>query len=383
MGFTALDLDVTQSCNLRCRYCYKAHERKGARRLIAMPLVAVDRALVWFFGQAPADAEELSINFMGAEPTLVPSVLEHAMRRARELQPPAVDVAFGAATNGTGVCCSPVIRGLVRDGLRLNFSIDGCREAHDACRVYADGRGSHEAAMRGARQYASLRKPFARATVHPRNVGWLAKSTEYLRAEFGSFALEPDYNARWTRAALSAFDIQFHQVASNWVLGISTGRPFYCSLIEKAVKRLAKLERGDDVCGAGRGLVAVDAAGVLYPCHRFVGFPFERIGTIERGADPDRLRPYGEYRARFDARPADLGDCSECEAVYVCKGACPAVCFAASGSLRTPPAAFCRIQRIVARQAIRALYLLTHDPDTRPRWNAYVQGEPAAPFDCC
>ena len=40
-------------------------------------------------------------------------------------------------------------------------------------------------------------------------------------------------------------------------------------------------------CGAGLGMVGIDARGSIYPCHRFVGQEDYRIGHISSGA-PDR-----------------------------------------------------------------------------------------------
>ena len=63
---TAIDLDVTDDCNLRCVYCFKGPKTP---RYIDMKTA---RAAVDWVIHASSDYQRISVNFMGGEPLLAP-----------------------------------------------------------------------------------------------------------------------------------------------------------------------------------------------------------------------------------------------------------------------------------------------------------------------
>jgi uncharacterized protein len=221
-------------------------------------------------------------------------------------------------------------------------------------------------------------------TVRPETAGMMSAGIAHLRTLVSAIHVEPDCGTPWPPEAIAVLAREYQAAADFYVLGVASGAPFRLSPLEKTILRLKGLKRPEAPCGAGRSLIAVDCDGILYPCHRFVGDRRFAAGDVDRGVDAEILKPFQAFRARFHARPQGRGGCAYCSAVMTCVGGCPAANVAATNDPRSIPPAWCQVQRIVAREALRALYLLTHDPDTAPRWDKYIAGKNApAKANCC
>lgn len=145
-----LTLNVSQSCNLRCKYCYIDGELLSARRQMSADVArrAVDLVL-----ERHADAERLGISFYGGEPLLnfptVRSVMHYADRRASELGMPPVE--YHLSTNGTCVT-EAMVDFLAGQNVEVLVSLDGPARIHDAMRLDARGRATHARVMRSVRR---------------------------------------------------------------------------------------------------------------------------------------------------------------------------------------------------------------------------------------
>jgi uncharacterized protein len=361
MAFSSLDLDITTRCNLECAYCYRG--KPGAAPGVDMPADVARRAARWFVTQA--DTRWLSISFMGGEPLSAPKGIRTIMEYSRPLAwKLGREITFDAATNCTLI--NENARLLVNAGLSLSLSIDGTPEAHDACRRMRSGAISSPAAFAGARAYAALRGGSFRATVRPETAHLLAESVACLREIAPSIHVEPDLAADWTDEALADLADAWRAAANAYVLALQDGKAFRLDPLEKTVALWRRLHRPESPCGVGRALIACGVDGVFYPCHRVTGMKALAMGDVDAGVDESGrvITALREFDAKYDARP-EGGDCASCSAAFVCRGGCPASNYAATGDMRAPSAAFCRIQRIVAAEALRVLYLTSHDDKCR------------------
>jgi len=379
--FTTIDLDVTGECNLACTYCYR---RSWATAGLGghMRRETAARAVRWFIRQAPKS--RLGINFMGAEPLCALDVIEFVMEySSKRAAARGIEIVFSGSTNCTLI--DERVLALVKRGLKLNLSLDGTPEAHDKCRVFADGSGSSRAAFEGASKYLSVTPGEARMTVSPETAALMADGVAHLRTMVSEIAIDADLGAKWTGAKLKSLAAAWRSAADHYILAMSQGAPFYLSPLEKGIRAWLKRRRPDEQCGAARQYAGIALDGGIYPCHRFTGQEAFRLGDVRDGVDESKLAAWRTYRARYDARPV-VGDCTSCPAVITCKGGCPAANHTATGDVRSPSPVSCEIRKIVAREALRAVYILTHDDDAAPIFGEYISGrlKPAAPsIGCC
>jgi uncharacterized protein len=96
---TALSLNLAQSCNLACVYCYADQGRFGAAPRImteAVAFAAIDAFL------AGADGAPMTLGFIGGEPFLARDLLHACVRRAAlAAAGRGPDLRFSVTTNGT------------------------------------------------------------------------------------------------------------------------------------------------------------------------------------------------------------------------------------------------------------------------------------------
>ena len=122
MPVATIVLMLTQTCNLRCRYCYGEAGRFGSAGVMSQGTAL--RAVDWLFDRAGAHTT-LRIGFMGGEPFLNFSVLEAAVRRAEmRAEVARKKVRFYTTTNGT--CLDPPkIEFLKAHDISVQVSFDG------------------------------------------------------------------------------------------------------------------------------------------------------------------------------------------------------------------------------------------------------------------
>lgn len=136
-------LELTQRCNLRCKYCVYSggfgNRRSHGRTDMELDLAL--RALKYGFERCK-DAPRLGIGFYGGEPFLRFDLMKEVIQTARELAEDR-DVSFNVTTNGTLMgpeVCDYCIQGR----LAVTLSLDGPQEIHDCFRNDAAGKGSFD-----------------------------------------------------------------------------------------------------------------------------------------------------------------------------------------------------------------------------------------------
>lgn len=145
-GCQQLILNVTENCNLRCRYCIYGgkYPNQRVRSPRKMSVEVAHRALDYFLARSRR-VKESHIGFYGGEPllnlALIQDCVEYVRSRTRK------KYHFGFTTNGT-LLNRTVARYLIKNKFNLLVSLDGPQHVHDRFRVNAKGDGSWEKVIR-------------------------------------------------------------------------------------------------------------------------------------------------------------------------------------------------------------------------------------------
>jgi uncharacterized protein len=346
---TSLDLNVTHQCNLACRYCYGAYGtlltrtdgpfRYGSTEGWMTPEVA--RAAFSFLLKQSGDEPEISLIFFGGEPLLnwrlIETMVPEFRRRAEEAKK---KLSLSTATNAT-LLTPRKLDFLVRNGIGIQFSIDGPAEVQDDQRCDRLGRGSHASVAEAAQRLfrARPRSVNARATITRRHLDLPAIVDALLAMGFGSVHVEPATGIRndygLTEADLPELKRQYTNLAEMFLARLRDGRLFNLSNFVKYVRNThAPQAPRFHPCGAGRSYLCVAPDGRIYLCHRFTGSDEYSMGDAFEGLRDDLRRRIAV--AHVDARPG----CRDCWARYYCGGGCWRVNVDATGSLEEPDRAF-------------------------------------------
>jgi uncharacterized protein len=147
--FDILGLEVTEDCNMRCRYCVYTVGFKNVRvhSKLAMPWDTARKAIDFFLRNPSRQLPCQYISFWGGEPLINIELIVRCVEYVGSRDP---STTFGVTTNGT-LLSDRVRRFLVAHEFQLYVSLDGPREIHDQNRVFDGGGGSFGTIMANLR----------------------------------------------------------------------------------------------------------------------------------------------------------------------------------------------------------------------------------------
>lgn len=143
-------LQVTQNCNLRCKYCaysggYKNRSHANKRMSETIAIRAID-----FLIEHSRESDSVSIGFYGGEPLLEFELIRKCVEYAAD-HIEGKYIFFNLTTNGT-LLKEDVVDFFVKYKVLVTISLDGPEEVHDKNRKYMGSeRGSFETIMSNLR----------------------------------------------------------------------------------------------------------------------------------------------------------------------------------------------------------------------------------------
>lgn len=288
---------VTHACNLRCTYCYE--HGKGDKR---MELETAKKCIDLLFRMDeegnelvnPSEATALILDFMGGEPLLEVELIDRvvgyflgeAMRRNHRW---AVHYMISISTNGT--VDTPAVRQFLakyKGRVSVGVTIDGDKEAHDACRVDAYGHGSYDRAIALYRAVAPPGERTTKYTIAPGNLRHTATAIQHLIEREGAGVVNCNcvYEKGWERRHGKDLYLQLKEVAEFLV---DQGHQAWVSILDwEAGGHLPDTDTQNWCGGAGK-MLCFDVDGTILPCARYSAVaigerrPQYRIGDLECG----------------------------------------------------------------------------------------------------
>ena len=356
---TSLALFLTQTCNLRCVYCYGEGGEYGERGVMseATALAAVD----WLLASA-GEEKTVHVSFFGGEPLLNFPLLQRVVAYAREQA--AVcgkEVKFGMTTNAS-LLTDEIIAYLAEEKIDPLVSFDGPPEVHDRQRPFRNGRGSYTRVHANVQKLrAALPRLTGRATVCAGSdpfavrrgmdeAGFatclLTPASPVVLHETG--AAQADSEATERRREAAQLMLAYRRVETAELFAAVRARRLDVKTALGVLALLAALAAGRKRhagCGLGRGMCAVAVDGSVYPCHRFVGLEETRLGHL---CDYRAGEINDYHRAVVENLPA----CRSCWARYFCGGGCFYDNLARSGDMHRPDPLFCREVKTVCEDVV-------------------------------
>jgi len=319
----SLSLNVAQSCNLACSYCY-ADEGKfgGTARLMdqSTAFASIDRLII-----ESEPNVDLVIGFMGGEPMLNRDLIYAATRYAKKkCESHQRQAKFSITTNATLI--NDKDAQFFRDyNFSVAVSIDGDVQANDQSRLDHRGRSSYSAFKKGLDKILAHGGPghvSARITVKSLQSNLLKTLKHVVNlgvgdAGFAPVQVSPNKGLELTEDNFKQFldeMIECGQFAKQQLLA---GHRFPFSNLETALNEIHRGSHRPYPCGAGAAYLSVNAEGELYACHRLIDQPQWKMGDVLQGSNQlDR-------QLLLNRKHVDLQlPCKDCWARYLCGGGC-------------------------------------------------------------
>lgn len=331
-GIKHIDVDITDACNLACKYCYHGSNKNINTKVDKSVKEKLKRVLA---------SEDPTIHFFGGEPLVNFEDIKDIVEEAK--------ITNWGITSNIILLDNKKKEFFLNNNGKVHVSIDGNRDAHNMQRITKGGKGSYDYVLSKIPNALEINpQDTARMTVQPEIAHMVYDSIVSLaRLGFNSIAPMPVLEAEWSDKQWKMYDKSLER-AAKWNLT----RPFI------SIKNFADSMRGmfnprvrTRNCGAGFGLVAVSTDGEITPCHRFsdrkdfsytgedvTEYSFGNINT--GGIDEKKLQ---KWRNSFGTIP---DQCQSCEVVFSCSGACPNVATRMNGHPNTIVPNHCNYMKV-------------------------------------
>ena len=340
-------LFLTQSCNLKCVYCYGEGGEYGTGG--NMEEKTAFQAVDWLLEQS-GKIKKLHIGFFGGEPflkfPLMKAVVEYARKKVSEV---GKDVEFHATTNAT-LLDDEIIAFIKEYRINVMISFDGTKELQDGQRPYADGKGSYDSTVPKIKKLLEAVPKTPGHAIIVGNTNPQIVKDAMQEIGFSDVSIMPASQSLFTgesdktKPARDTEHImqEMEEEAEKWLvltrkkdseaLKILRSR----SALYQGIISLLHNSKKYHACGAGMGLAAISSSGDIYLCHRFVGRKEYKLGSVfEKELKRDEYQKSPVTASKL---------CSVCFARYYCAGGCKHDNVGACGSILTPSEDMCRMK---------------------------------------
>lgn len=336
-----LVLNITEDCNLRCRYCsFGGHYKyRRTHKKVSMSWEMMQKAIDFFIPRSTLRPQvtdkPLLVGFYGGETLLEYKKMFKAVEYIKETYPDVFpDIRFSITNNAT-LLNREIIEKLILYDFNLPISLDGPREVHDRNRVFKNGSGTYDTIMKNLELIKSIDFEYYKKNVIFCSVisppYELKKVIDYFREEAKDLdascsfnMVEPVYTTYFDQFDMKkenkAFLEQSLELTYEFIEKTIRGendptlsdflKEKYNDLHHRKVFKLPESTYPNGICLPAIKKLFVDTDGRFHLCERStLKFPY---GNLDDGFDVDRIFQYiGQYIESTD-------HCNKCWAIRLC-----------------------------------------------------------------
>ena len=277
-----ITFQITDDCNLQCSYCYqinKGHHVMNleiAKKFIDLILQPDENAKLYLNSQ---DSTAVVLDFIGGEPLLqielIDNIITYFIYKCIELNHPwQYHHMISISSNGT-LYFNPKVQQFIKKWnniLSFGISIDGNKKLHDSCRIFPDGKGSYDIAMKAVKAYNKFHKesPMAtKMTISPNNIIYLKEAIINLINEgYNDIFCNYVFEKGWTLEHAKILYLELKSLA-DYILNNNI-QDIYIALFEEGFFKPKDITDDQNWCGGNGHMIAVDWKGDIYPCLRYM-----------------------------------------------------------------------------------------------------------------
>lgn len=297
-----ITFQVTEDCNLCCTYCYQINKKKT--------IMSFDTAKAFIdllIEDSYKENTYVSLNstyaiiceFIGGEPLLeidlIDQITDYFRCRLIELKHPwAPFFKISMISNGVLYFSENVQNYLDKNKGIISFgiSLDGCKELHDACRIFPTGEGSYDIAVAGCKHYMNTydSNMSTKMTFAPENLEYAYKAVKNLiELGYKTIHCNPIYEDKWSEEHPRIYYEQLKQIADYFIEN-KLYNDVFVAIFDKSLCGAVDCENDNkNYCGTTGSMLSLDYKGDIYPCIRFMpsslgeDVPAFKIGDIYNG----------------------------------------------------------------------------------------------------
>lgn len=274
-----ITMQITDACNLCCTYCYQIDKHNNimtfdtAKNFLNLLLEGKNDYINL------ENTTGIVLDLIGGEPLLavdlIYDIIDYILSKMIiENHPWLKQFRVSICSNGQ-LYFHPKFQECLK---KFNFwisyeiSIDGNKELHDKCRIYPDGSGSYDNAVKAMQHYSQTYKQGmgSKVTLSPENIIYMNEALKGLiNLGYTDLYANCIYEDVWS---IKEAKILYHQLKefSDYILDNNLEHKIYCSLFQEN----GFVPQGDtqdqNWCGGNGQMLAINYTGNLYPCLRYM-----------------------------------------------------------------------------------------------------------------
>lgn len=324
-------LQVTQNCNLKCKYCVYAingiYNRKHSAK--NMEWDTAQRAID-YLREHSKDLTNVRISFYGGEPMLNMPLVEKAVLYAEKTMP-YKKISFAMTTNLT-LLSNDNIDFFKKHNFKLTVSLDGPRNVNDKNRFFAiNGESTYDSVMDNLRKI-SVYNDYYNNNLQINSVMDKSVDRQYISDFFKNHEILKSINVGYSTVSDSNLRIQYYTSAQyiksekikrfkdmlNSVLGTYDSNETFDDICQKLQKKSIpyskqKKSHHNGPCIPGVKKLFVDVNGNLFPCEKANDISQHlKIGNIDDGIDIEKAKEL------YNLAKISEDECKSCWAIKLC-----------------------------------------------------------------
>ena len=276
-----ITFQITDDCNLCCSYCYQTN--KGHHKMpfeIAKTLIDEllhNDKLIENYVKSK-NSLGVILEFIGGEPLLVidliDQIIDYFIKQCIILHHPWID-RFRVSICSNGVLYfTPKVQDFIKKHqthLSFSISIDGNKKLHDTCRVFPDGTGSYDLAIKAAKHYMKHYDQYlgSKMTLSPSNINFTSSALINLWENGYSYIYANCvYEKGWTIEHAKILYNELKKTA-DYLLNNYLEKIKGASILNFDLNQQKNISN-KNFCGGDGNMLAIDYKGDLYPCLRYM-----------------------------------------------------------------------------------------------------------------
>lgn len=319
---------LTESCNLRCIYCFQGHDRTP----VTMDIEQADRFISFLTAAAKMNgSKHVAVLLFGGEPLINIEIGFYILSKVKEFcQQNEMVFSSSIITNGT-LLDEYIIKKLDEFNCKMiQITLDGIKKTHDTRRMYANGNGSFDdtiGALKLLKNYGKIHT-VVRVNVDKTNLYETYQLLEYIgkngldltkfTVDFGIVRGGTSACADYSPKCFSESEIG--DVLYNlWNFAEKQGFKYKIRPMRKTM-----------YCGLySNNQFTVAPNCDVYKCWEHVGQEEHLMGKIDENGN---LRVTYAYYDWMSVDPLKNAECSESVYLPVCGGGCGVVSYNETGT---------------------------------------------------
>jgi len=353
-GTLAVWLNLTNQCNLLCKYCYIT--RNGQQMSTAIAQHSIDAV---FRSALAYGYPRVKLKYTGGEPTLNFDTLYAVQRRAEMLSAQTgIGLEAVLLTNGIHITDTQIDTLLVHNILVM-VSLDGIGQYQDIQRPLAGSEGSSFTLVDRTLDRLITRgiSPYISVTITKPSFRGLPELVDYLldrELQFSfNFYREPDCSLRQDELTFTSDEMT---KGIQPVLQVIERRLPRYSLLSNLADRADLQVPHLRACGVGQSYIVIDCNGSVSKCQMDMKNPITNIDA------DDPLALIRSDTDRIQNLAVDQKECRQCVWRYRCTGGCPRWTFQRTGryDAKSP---LCEVYQAILPEVVRleALRLIRYE----------------------